>query len=69
YLGDAITAIVTVSKFRPEKGVLTLLTECWNQDGVKVVDGQAVVLVTEVQATPSLASPAELTGRRKGTAA
>lgn len=50
YLGDTITAIVTVSKYRAEKGVLTLLTECWNQDGVKVVDGQAVVLVTDVAA-------------------
>lgn len=49
YLGDTITATVTVSKFRPEKGVLTLLTECTNQDGVKVVDGQAVVLVTDVR--------------------
>ena len=50
FLGDTITATVTVSKYRPEKGVLTLLTECWNQDGVKVVDGQAVVLVTDVSA-------------------
>jgi 3-hydroxybutyryl-CoA dehydratase len=49
YLGDTITATVTVSKFRPEKGVLTLVTECTNQDGVKVVDGQAVVLVSEVR--------------------
>jgi 3-hydroxybutyryl-CoA dehydratase len=48
YLGDTITATVTVSKYRAEKGVLTLLTECTNQDGVKVVDGQAVVLVTDV---------------------
>ena len=50
FLGDTITATVTVSKFRPEKGVLTLLTECWNQDDIKVVDGQAVVLVTDVLA-------------------
>jgi 3-hydroxybutyryl-CoA dehydratase len=50
YLGDTLTATVTVSKYRAEKGVLTLLTECWNQDGVKVIDGQAVVLVTDVAA-------------------
>ncbi|MBV8425172.1 MAG: MaoC family dehydratase [Candidatus Eremiobacteraeota bacterium] len=50
YIGDEITATVTVSKYRAEKGVLTLLTECWNQSGVKVVDGQAVVLVTDVAA-------------------
>ena len=42
FLGDTITATVTVSKFRAEKGVLSLLTQCTNQDGVKVVDGQAV---------------------------
>ncbi len=57
YLGDTITATVTVSKFRAEKGVLTLLTQCTNQDGVKVVDGQAVVLVTDVRsAAPEQAS-------------
>jgi 3-hydroxybutyryl-CoA dehydratase len=50
YLGDTVTAIVTVSKYRAEKGVLTLLTECRNQDGVKVVDGQAVVLVRDIVA-------------------
>jgi len=50
YLGDTITATVTVSKFRAEKGVLTLVTECRNQDGVKVIDGMAVVLVTDVLA-------------------
>ncbi len=57
YLGDTITATVTVSKFRAEKGVLTLLTQCTNQDGVKVVDGQAVVLVSDVRsAAPQQAS-------------
>jgi 3-hydroxybutyryl-CoA dehydratase len=60
YLGDTITATVTVSKFRPEKGVLTLLTQCTNQDGVKVVDGQAVVLVTDVRSVvPEQAASAE----------
>lgn len=53
YLGDTITATATVSKYRAEKGVLTLLTECWNQDGVKIVDGQAVVLVTDIVAAAS----------------
>jgi 3-hydroxybutyryl-CoA dehydratase len=48
FLGDTVTATVTVSKFRAEKGILTLLTECWNQHGEKVVDGQAVCLVTDV---------------------
>ena len=60
YLGDTITATVIVSKFRAEKGVLTLLTQCTNQDGVKVVDGQAVVLVTDVRSVaPEQAESAE----------
>ncbi|SRR5579875_309226 len=59
YLGDTITATVTVSKYRPEKGVLTLLTECWNQDRVKVVDGMAVVLVTDVLAAGAAQKAAE----------
>ena len=59
YLGDTITATVTVSKFRAEKGVLTLLTECRNQDGVKVVDGMAVVLVTDILAARAAEQTAE----------
>jgi acyl dehydratase len=65
YLGDTITATVTVSKFRAEKGVLTLLTECRNQDGVKVVDGMAVVLVTDILA----ADAAQQAGEDSETAA
>lgn len=53
FLGDTITATVTVSKYRPEKGILTLVTECTNQNGEKVVDGQAVCLVTDVTNPPS----------------
>jgi acyl dehydratase len=60
FLGDTITATVSVSKFRPEKGILTLITECFNQAGEKVVDGQAVCLVTDVTEQPSsLDEPAE----------
>src|SRR5579872_5504300 len=59
YLGDSVTATVTVSKFRAEKGVLTLVTQCTNQDGVKVVDGQAVVLVTDVRAASGQAENTE----------
>ncbi len=53
FLGDTITATVSVSKYRPEKGILTLITECFNQMGEKVVDGQAVCLVTDVTRPPS----------------
>jgi 3-hydroxybutyryl-CoA dehydratase len=48
FLGDTITATVTVSRFREDKGIVTFVTECWNQAGEKVVDGQAVCLVTDV---------------------
>jgi 3-hydroxybutyryl-CoA dehydratase len=72
YPGDTITATVTVSKYRAEKGVLTLITECWNQGGVKVVDGQAVVLVTDLKAAGG-AAEAEPLGEapldEEGTAA
>jgi 3-hydroxybutyryl-CoA dehydratase len=65
YLGDTITATVTVSKYRAEKAILTLITECWNQDGVKVVDGQAVCLVSDVKGAlqPPPANPASVTAR------
>jgi len=53
FLDDSITATVTVTKFRAENGILTLSTECWNQDGVKVVDGQAVCLVPVDPAVPA----------------
>jgi acyl dehydratase len=53
FLGDTITATVSVSKYRAEKGILTLITECFNQDGQKVVDGQAVCLVSDVTGPPS----------------
>lgn len=52
YLGDTITATVTVKKFRPEKAILWLATECYNQDGVKVLDGEAVCMVRDVKESP-----------------
>ena len=45
YIGDTVTARVSVVKFREDKGILTLRTECRNQDGTLVVEGEAVVLV------------------------
>jgi 3-hydroxybutyryl-CoA dehydratase len=44
-LGDTITATVTVTKFREDKGILTLETVCANQDGDTVIKGEAVVKV------------------------
>lgn len=44
YLDDTITATVTVSKLHERKPIATLETVCKNQDGVVVLDGEAVVL-------------------------
>jgi len=50
YIGDIITATVTALNYRPDKHILTLRTECVNQDGVVVLEGQAVCLTTDVLA-------------------
>jgi 3-hydroxybutyryl-CoA dehydratase len=44
YLGDAITAAVEVTAYRPDKKIATLRTTCTNQDGALVLEGEAVVL-------------------------
>ncbi|MBV8150922.1 MAG: MaoC family dehydratase [Candidatus Eremiobacteraeota bacterium] len=50
YIDDEITAKVTVLKYRPDKQILTLRTECVNQDGVVVMEGQAVCLTSDIVA-------------------
>lgn len=49
YLGDTITAVVTVSAWRPEKKLITLKTEAFNQDEKQVASGEAVLLVERVE--------------------
>lgn len=44
FIGDTITATVEVTAYRAERGIATLATTCVNQDGVIVVQGEAVVL-------------------------
>jgi 3-hydroxybutyryl-CoA dehydratase len=44
YLGDTVTARVTVTNVREDKPVVTLETVCVNQRGERVVEGEAVVL-------------------------
>jgi len=56
FLDDTVTATVTVLNYRPDKHILTLRTECTNQDGIVVLEGQAVCLTSDV-VDPSL--PAE----------
>jgi 3-hydroxybutyryl-CoA dehydratase len=44
YVGDTVTATVTVTKVREDRPILTLDTTCTNQDGAVVVSGEAVAL-------------------------
>jgi len=48
YLGDTITATVTVRTIRPDKPILSLQTVCTNQKGERVIEGEATVLYEEV---------------------
>jgi 3-hydroxybutyryl-CoA dehydratase len=45
YIGDTITAVVEVVSWRPDKRIITLKTDCYNQDEKHVVAGRAVLLV------------------------
>ena len=45
YIGDTITAVAKVSSWRPEKRIITLVTDAYNQEDVHVVTGKAVLLV------------------------
>ena len=47
YIGDTITATVTVKAIREDKPILTLETVCTNQKGEKVIEGEATVLYEE----------------------
>jgi 3-hydroxybutyryl-CoA dehydratase len=45
YIGDTITAVVEVTSWRPDKRIITLKTDCYNQEERQVVTGKAVLLV------------------------
>jgi len=45
YIGDTITVTVKVAEWRADKRILTLTTDCYNQDELQVVTGKAVLLV------------------------
>ena len=49
YLGDTVTARVTVKHVREDKPVVTLETVCTNQRGERVVEGEAVVLLPKAE--------------------
>jgi 3-hydroxybutyryl-CoA dehydratase len=46
YLGDTITAEVEVTAWRADKRIVTLETTCCNQDGIEVLAGQAVLMLS-----------------------
>jgi 3-hydroxybutyryl-CoA dehydratase len=45
FIGDTITATVEVSAWRPDKRIITLKTDAYNQADKQVVTGKAVLLV------------------------
>jgi 3-hydroxybutyryl-CoA dehydratase len=45
YLGDTITATAEVISWRPDKRIITLQTDCHNQDGKQVATGKAVLMM------------------------
>lgn len=49
-IGDTVRAIVEVKGVEAEKRMVTLETECYNQDGDAVIKGEAVILLDPVAA-------------------
>lgn len=45
FIGDTITTTATVKHIREERGIVTLETNCTNQDGIVTVQGEAMVMV------------------------
>jgi 3-hydroxybutyryl-CoA dehydratase len=45
YIDDTITAVVEVTAWRPDKGIITLQTDCFKQDETQVATGEAILLV------------------------
>ncbi|MBI1885912.1 MAG: MaoC family dehydratase [Chloroflexi bacterium] len=45
FIGDEVRAVVEAKGVDPQKRIVTVKTECYNQDGEPVVTGEAVVLL------------------------
>jgi 3-hydroxybutyryl-CoA dehydratase len=50
FIGDTVTAVVEVSAWRPEKRIITLKTDAYNQEEKHVATGKAVLLVERLDA-------------------
>jgi 3-hydroxybutyryl-CoA dehydratase len=48
-IGDTITAVLEVTAIDAEKRILTVRTDCLNQDGDAVVKGEATVLLDPIE--------------------
>lgn len=48
-VGDTLKAEAVVTKWRPEKNILHLDTICSNQNGDRIVEGEAVLLIEEIR--------------------
>lgn len=51
FIDDEITAAVEVTQYREDKRIVTLHTTCNNQDGVLVLEGEAVVIAPQESVT------------------
>ncbi len=47
-IGDTVRAVAEVKGTDPQKRIVTLQTDCFNQDGEQVVKGEAVVMLDPV---------------------
>jgi 3-hydroxybutyryl-CoA dehydratase len=50
YVGDSIRVVATVTAYRPDKQILSIRTDCYNQHEEHVITGEAVCLVSDVVA-------------------
>lgn len=49
FVGEAVTAVVQISRLRPEKALVNLQTTCVTSTGKLVCQGEALVLVKDIQ--------------------
>lgn len=47
FIGDTVTAKATVKKIREDKPIVTIETICENQNGVKLVEGEATIMLLD----------------------
>ena len=54
YFGEAITATVEISRFRPEKDLVYLNVQCVNPNGQIVCKGETLVFVADLESARNL---------------